>query len=61
MVRTLASTGRRSLYVGSHVGAIVSRSRPAARGFVFDLIEHATRPEFVHVYRRRLYELVIWG
>ena len=60
MVRTLESTGRKSLYVGSHAGAILGWPVPEARMFIFDLIEHATRPEFVHIHEWQLHDLVIW-
>ena len=60
MVRTLESTGRTSLYVGAHAGAIVGWPEPEARMFIFDLIEHATQPQFVHVHRWQPHDVVIW-
>lgn len=60
MVRQLATTGRKSLYVGSHAGGIVGWPMPEARSFIFDLVEHATQPAFVHVHSWRLHDLVIW-
>ena len=60
MVRTLESTGRKSLYVGSHAGAIIGWPLPEARMFIFDLIEHATQPAFVYVHEWQLHDLVIW-
>ncbi len=60
MVRTLASTGRRSLYLGAHAGGIVGWPMPEARAFIFDLMEHATQAGLVHVHEWRLHDLVIW-
>ncbi len=60
MVRTLPGNGRKSLYVGSHAGRIEGWPVPEARMFIFDLIEHATRPENVHVHRWTLHDVVIW-
>src|SRR5215813_1728908 len=41
LVRTHPSTGRKSLYLSSHAGAIVGWPIPEARAFLRDLIEHA--------------------
>ena len=49
LVRTLSSTGRKSLYLSSHAGAIVGWPLPEARLLLRDLIEHATQREFVTV------------
>ncbi|MEM7254763.1 MAG: TauD/TfdA family dioxygenase [Pseudomonadota bacterium] len=60
MVREVKPGGRKSLYVASHAGSIVGWPRPEARAFIFDLIDHATRPEFVHVHEWTRHDLVIW-
>jgi alpha-ketoglutarate-dependent 2,4-dichlorophenoxyacetate dioxygenase len=60
MVRTLPGNGRKSLYVGSHAGEIEGWPVPEARMFIFDLIEHATQPENVHVHRWTLHDVVMW-
>jgi alpha-ketoglutarate-dependent 2,4-dichlorophenoxyacetate dioxygenase len=60
LVRTHPGGGRKALYVGSHSGTIVGWPMPEARAFIFDLIEHATQPQFVYVHRWRLHDLVIW-
>jgi alpha-ketoglutarate-dependent 2,4-dichlorophenoxyacetate dioxygenase len=60
MVRRLASSGRKSLYLGAHAGGIVDWPMPEARAFIFDLMEHATQPEFVYIHKWRLHDLVIW-
>lgn len=60
MVRTLASTGRKSLYIGAHAGGIIGWPGPEARAFLFELMEHATQPTFVHAHKWRAHDLVIW-
>jgi alpha-ketoglutarate-dependent 2,4-dichlorophenoxyacetate dioxygenase len=60
MLRTLDSTGRTSLYLSAHAGGIVGWPTAEARAFILDLMEHATRPEFVHVHRWQVNDLVIW-
>jgi alpha-ketoglutarate-dependent 2,4-dichlorophenoxyacetate dioxygenase len=60
LVRTLASTGRKSLYLGAHAGAISGWPIPEARTFIFDLMEHATQPEFVYIHQWRLHDLILW-
>ncbi len=60
LVRTHPVSGRKSLYLSSHAGAIVGWPMPEARGFLFDLMEHATRPEFVYVHEWRVNDFIIW-
>lgn len=60
LVRTHPVTGRRSLYLSSHAGGIVGWPVPEARAFLRDLVEHATRPQFVYVHRWRVHDLVMW-
>lgn len=60
LVRTHPVTGRRSLYLASHAGAIEGWPMPEARCFLRDLVEHATQPEFVHVHRWNDGDLVMW-
>ena len=60
LVRTHPVTGRKSLLLSAHIGAIVGWPRPEAMAFVRDLIEQATRPEFVYVHRWTRHDLVIW-
>ena len=43
LVRTHPATGRKSLFLSSHAGAIVGWTIPEARMFLRDLTEHATR------------------
>ncbi len=60
MVRTHPVTGRKSLYLSSHAGEILGWPMPEARGFLRDLIEHATQREFVYTHKWRLGDLVMW-
>jgi alpha-ketoglutarate-dependent 2,4-dichlorophenoxyacetate dioxygenase len=60
LVRTHPVTGRKSLYLSSHIGTIVGWPMPEARAFIRDLAEHATQPKYVHVHRWRQYDLVMW-
>jgi alpha-ketoglutarate-dependent 2,4-dichlorophenoxyacetate dioxygenase len=60
LVRTHPVTGRKSLFLASHIGAIVGWPVPEARDLIRDLIEHATQREFVYVHVWRQYDLVIW-
>ena len=60
LVRTHPVTGRRSLFLASHAGAIVGWPMPEARAFLRDLVEHATQREFVYAHRWRQHDLVMW-
>jgi alpha-ketoglutarate-dependent 2,4-dichlorophenoxyacetate dioxygenase len=60
LVRTHPSTGRKSLYLASHAGAIVGWPGPEAMAFLKDLIEHATQRQFVYAHRWRVGDLVMW-
>lgn len=60
LVRTHPVTGRKSLFLSSHIGVIEGWPVPEARAFVRDLMEHATGERFVHVHRWRQHDLVMW-
>jgi alpha-ketoglutarate-dependent 2,4-dichlorophenoxyacetate dioxygenase len=60
LVRTHPVTGRKSLFLSSHIGAIVGWRIPEARDFIRDLTEHATQREFVYSHAWRPYDLVVW-
>ena len=60
LVRTHPVTGRKSLYLSSHIGGIIGWPVPEARAFVRDLTEHATQPQFVYVHKWRRHDLVMW-
>jgi alpha-ketoglutarate-dependent 2,4-dichlorophenoxyacetate dioxygenase len=60
LVRTHPVTGRRSLFLSAHIGAIVGWPRPEALAFIRDLTEHATQPQFVYSHRWTPHDLVMW-
>ncbi len=60
LVRTHPVTGRRSLYLSSHAGAIVGMPMAEARILLRDLTEHATQPRFVYVHTWRPWDFVMW-
>jgi alpha-ketoglutarate-dependent 2,4-dichlorophenoxyacetate dioxygenase len=60
LVRTHQATGRKSLFLSSHAGAIVGWTIPEARSYLRELTEHATQREFVYSHQWRQYDLVMW-
>jgi alpha-ketoglutarate-dependent 2,4-dichlorophenoxyacetate dioxygenase len=60
LVRTIPRSKRRSLYVASHASRIMDWPVPEGRLLLRDLIEHATRPEFVYRHQWHVGDLVIW-
>jgi alpha-ketoglutarate-dependent 2,4-dichlorophenoxyacetate dioxygenase len=60
LVRKDPRTGRKSLFLASHAGAIVGWTIPEARMLLRDLTEHATQPQFVHRHRWKPDDLVMW-
>jgi alpha-ketoglutarate-dependent 2,4-dichlorophenoxyacetate dioxygenase len=60
LVRVHPVTGRKSLYLASHAGAIVGWPVPEARAFLRDLVEHATQRQFVYAHTWRVGDLVMW-
>jgi alpha-ketoglutarate-dependent 2,4-dichlorophenoxyacetate dioxygenase len=60
LVRTHPVTGRKSLYLSSHIGSIIGWPIPEARAFIRDLTEHATQPHFVYKHVWKQYDMVMW-
>jgi len=60
LVRVHPGSGRKTLYLASHIGDIVGLPTAEARILVRDLSEHATQPEFVHTHVWREGDLLIW-
>jgi alpha-ketoglutarate-dependent 2,4-dichlorophenoxyacetate dioxygenase len=60
LVRTHPVTGRKSLFLASHIGSIVGWPVPEARDLIRDLTEHATQRQFVYAHAWHQYDLVIW-
>ncbi|HVZ10682.1 TauD/TfdA dioxygenase family protein [Rhodopila sp.] len=60
LVRRHPSTGRKSLFLASHAGAIVGWPVPEARAFLRDLTEHATQRKYVYAHEWKQWDLVMW-
>jgi alpha-ketoglutarate-dependent 2,4-dichlorophenoxyacetate dioxygenase len=60
LVRTHPVTGRKSLFLSSHIGTIVGWPMPEARDLIRELTEHATQRQFVYAHRWRVNDLVVW-
>ncbi len=60
LVRTHPGSGRKSLFLSSHAGAIRGMEVPEARVLLMDLMEHATQREFVYTHRWKVGDLVMW-
>ena len=60
LVRRHPTTGRLSLYLSSHAGAIEGMPVPEARSFLRDLTEHATQRQFVYAHVWAPWDLVMW-
>jgi alpha-ketoglutarate-dependent 2,4-dichlorophenoxyacetate dioxygenase len=60
MVRRLQDSGRMSLYIASHIGAIRGMEDADAKALVEELTAHATQRQFVYSHRWRVNDLVIW-
>lgn len=60
LVRRHPATGRRSLFLSSHAGAIRGWPIPEARALLRDLTEHATQRQFVYAHMWRQWDVVMW-
>jgi alpha-ketoglutarate-dependent 2,4-dichlorophenoxyacetate dioxygenase len=60
LVRRHPRTGRLSLFLSAHAGAIQGWPVPEARALLRDLTEHATQREFVHAHVWQPHDLVMW-
>jgi alpha-ketoglutarate-dependent 2,4-dichlorophenoxyacetate dioxygenase len=60
LVRRLQDSGRMSLYLASHAGAISGMSKADAEALLKELVEHATQRQFVYSHRWRVNDLVMW-
>jgi len=60
LVRILPETGRRTLYLASHAGAVRGMGDEEAEALLRDLTEHATQRQFIHTHRWRVGDLVMW-
>lgn len=60
LVRTIAGSGRRALFIAAHVSRIVGWPEYESRELLDELMEFATRPQFVYAHQWRAGDLVIW-
>jgi len=60
LVRTHKVTGRKSLFLSAHAGAIIGWPIPEAQMFLRDLTEYATQARFVYSHEWRVGDLVVW-
>ena len=60
MVRTGPESGRKSLYVASHITHVLGLPEAEGEALVAELIAHATQRQFVHTHRWRQNDLVMW-
>jgi alpha-ketoglutarate-dependent 2,4-dichlorophenoxyacetate dioxygenase len=60
LTRTHPISGRKSIYLASHIGKIIGWPVPEARAFIRDLTEHATQPRFVYSHQWRPFDLLMW-
>ncbi len=60
LVRLHKESGRLSLYLSAHIGAIDGWSRPEAMALIRHLTEFATQREFVYSHEWTVGDLVIW-
>ena len=60
LVRVHPVTGRKSLFLSAHAGAIEGWTVPEARMFLRDLTEHATQRQFVYSHAWQPGDLVVW-
>ena len=60
MVRSHPVSGRKSLYLSAHAGAIIDMPLPEAKLFLMTLNEFATDRRFVYAHKWTQYDLVMW-
>jgi alpha-ketoglutarate-dependent 2,4-dichlorophenoxyacetate dioxygenase len=60
LVRTHPLSGRKTVYLSSHIGKIIGWPVPEALAFIRDLTEHATQPQFTYKHQWRPFDLVMW-
>jgi alpha-ketoglutarate-dependent 2,4-dichlorophenoxyacetate dioxygenase len=60
LVRTLPESGRRTLYLASHIGRIRGLPDDEAEALVARLVAHATERRFTYLHRWRVGDLAMW-
>lgn len=60
LVRSHPSTGRKSLFLSSHIGSVIGLTKPDGRLLIEELTELATQEKFVYTHRWQKDDLVMW-
>jgi len=60
LVRMIPMTKRKLIYLSSHIGKINGWIREDSMCFINDLMEHATKSEFVYIHKWKINDLVMW-
>tara|TARA_Y100001935_G_scaffold90143_1_gene74853 strand:- start:311 stop:1195 length:885 start_codon:yes stop_codon:yes gene_type:complete len=60
LVRINEFTGRKSIFLSSHIGSIIGWEIPEARDLIRELMEHATSQPFVYRHSWSIGDLVVW-
>jgi alpha-ketoglutarate-dependent 2,4-dichlorophenoxyacetate dioxygenase len=60
LVRTNPATGRKHLFIGAHARAVSGMTVPEGRMLLMDLLEHATRRDFVYRHHWQAGDTLIW-
>jgi alpha-ketoglutarate-dependent 2,4-dichlorophenoxyacetate dioxygenase len=60
LVRTVPESGRRTLYLASHIGRVRGLPDDEAEALVASLVAHATERRFTYLHRWRVGDLVMW-
>ncbi|MGE0259622.1 MAG: TauD/TfdA dioxygenase family protein [Alphaproteobacteria bacterium] len=60
LVRIHPETGAKTLYIGNHASHILGMKEDEGEALLFELLEHATQPQFVYTHHWRNGDLVMW-
>lgn len=60
LVRTHPETGAKTLYIGNHASHIPGMPEDESEALLFELLEHATAPQFVYTHHWHSGDLVMW-
>ncbi|MEM7267618.1 MAG: TauD/TfdA family dioxygenase [Pseudomonadota bacterium] len=60
LVRMHEESGRKTLYLASHIGRIEGMATPDALMLVRELVEHATHPDNIYEHKWEVGDLMIW-
>ena len=60
LIRTHPASGRKSLYIASHITRIYGMDDAEARRLVDELTEHATQPAFTYQHHWAVGDVVLW-